>query len=88
MGKYDLRTYTRKGAKKGQKRLATWTQDKCVICKRFLSKHQIKFCAKHATRKEDYLRSREYRIKESKNRYYVNREEINRKRREKRRNKV
>jgi hypothetical protein len=39
------RTYTKK-SKNGKifEVLVTWTQDRCVRCKRFLSKHGQKFC--------------------------------------------
>ena len=34
--------------------LDTWIQKKCIICKRFLSKRQLKYCSKHSSLNKEY----------------------------------
>jgi rRNA maturation endonuclease Nob1 len=72
-----MRTYSRKLSEDGKKRVSTWIQRRCIVCKRFLSKYQHKFCKKCADRKQDYLRNRDKRLKIQDNYYTKNRERIN-----------
>ena len=57
------RTYTQKGHR-GIAALSTWSMERCVICQRFLAKHQQKYCAKHGSDVERHNRSH-YRTPES-----------------------
>ena len=59
-----------------KKKLLTWSQNRCVICKKFLSKHQKKYCAKHSvsvhkeTAQKWYQDNRELTRSRSYNRYH------------------
>lgn len=35
-----------KGTINGKNRVLTWIQERCIICQRFLAKHQQKYCKK------------------------------------------
>jgi hypothetical protein len=80
-----FRTYT--CHKKGIMSLVTWTQRRCEKCKRFLSKHQQKYCSKCAPEKHKvdsmernrkYYKDSEFLIKEKlRHKVYWNAEKFN-----------
>jgi len=53
-----VRTY--KNGYRNNKRTSivnTWTQNKCVICGRFLNKRQLKYCSEHISTSKEYHRN-------------------------------
>jgi hypothetical protein len=70
---HTIQEHDGQGRKRGfKKTVIVWLQRRCQICKRFLSKRQIKFCEKCAIDKQRGL-SLEY--------YHKNSEQINLRRR-------
>ena len=57
---YGDRVYT---TLKGIRKLVTWSQRRCLRCKRFLNKRQIKYCSKckPIIRKENHTKRNSFR---------------------------